>query len=47
MNEVQHYIDGRFVAPSTGEFFDNPNPATGEIHARVARGSAADRRQGH
>jgi aminomuconate-semialdehyde/2-hydroxymuconate-6-semialdehyde dehydrogenase len=42
MKEVLHYIDGRFVAPSTGEFFDNPNPATVEILARVARGSAAD-----
>lgn len=42
MKEVLNYIGGRFVAPSTGQFFDNPNPSTGAIHARVARGSAAD-----
>jgi len=42
MKEFLHYIDGRFTAPATGQFFDNPNPATGAIHARVARGSAAD-----
>jgi aminomuconate-semialdehyde/2-hydroxymuconate-6-semialdehyde dehydrogenase len=42
MKEVLNYIGGRFVAPSSGQFFDNANPATGAIHARVARGSADD-----
>ncbi|WP_164778446.1 aldehyde dehydrogenase family protein, partial [Mesorhizobium sp. M7A.F.Ca.US.006.01.1.1] len=42
MQEFQHYIDGRFVAPAGGEFFDSFNPYTGKPWARIARGNAAD-----
>ncbi|MCC0062491.1 MAG: aldehyde dehydrogenase family protein [Defluviimonas sp.] len=35
-----HYIDGAFTGPGTA--FESLNPATGEVLARVAQGSAAD-----
>jgi acyl-CoA reductase-like NAD-dependent aldehyde dehydrogenase len=37
-----HYIGGKFTEPATGEYFDTVNPATGQVLARVAQGSAAD-----
>ena len=37
-----HFIDGRFVPPSGGEWFETVNPATREPLARVAQGSADD-----
>jgi acyl-CoA reductase-like NAD-dependent aldehyde dehydrogenase len=35
-------IGGRFVEAATGETFDTPNPATGEILATVAKGGPED-----
>ncbi len=37
-----HYIDGRWVAPSAGQYFETINPATKAVLARVAQGSKAD-----
>jgi aldehyde dehydrogenase (NAD+) len=37
-----HFIDGKFVAPSEAGRFDVFNPATEGLLARVAQGSAAD-----
>jgi aldehyde dehydrogenase (NAD+) len=37
-----HFIDGKFVAPSEGARFDVFNPATEGLLGRVAQGSAAD-----
>ncbi|ODT14312.1 MAG: aldehyde dehydrogenase [Kaistia sp. SCN 65-12] len=37
-----HFIDGKFVAPAEGKRFDVFNPATENLLARVAQGSAAD-----
>lgn len=36
MKKVQHYINGKFVDSVGGEFFDNFNPATGELVSKVA-----------
>jgi len=36
------YISGRRQAPEGGEYFDCDNPYTGEVWARVARGTAGD-----
>jgi len=36
------YINGKWVAGSTGELFDVTNPATGEVLAQVAAGQSAD-----
>ncbi len=37
-----HFIDGAWVAPSAGSYFDTADPSTGEKLASVAQGSAAD-----
>src|SRR5438105_11405334 len=40
--ELKNFIDGRWVDSSTGETFDNIDPATGELIASVAKSSTAD-----
>ena len=40
--QYQHFINGAYVPPATGEYFDTEDPYTGEAWARIARGSAAD-----
>ena len=37
-----HFINGEFVAPENGKYFDTVNPATEEKLSRVAQGSDAD-----
>ncbi len=37
-----HFINGEFVAPENGKYFDTINPATEEKLSRVAQGSDAD-----
>jgi aldehyde dehydrogenase (NAD+) len=37
-----HFVNGTWLAPSTGEYFDTADPSTGEKLASVAQGSAAD-----
>jgi aldehyde dehydrogenase (NAD+) len=36
------YIDGKFVAPSSGKYFKTINPATEKTLAEVAHGNDAD-----
>jgi aldehyde dehydrogenase (NAD+) len=36
------YIDGQFVAPTSGKYFETSNPATEKVIAEVAYGSEAD-----
>ncbi len=38
----KHYINGEWVEPASGEYFDTENPYTGEVWAQVARGNAQD-----
>src|SRR5437588_129507 len=40
--ELKNFIDGRWVAASTGATFENIDPATGELIANVAKSGAAD-----
>ncbi|MFB5190052.1 aldehyde dehydrogenase [Alicyclobacillus fastidiosus] len=40
MEQVLHFIDGKFVPSADGRTFDNINPATGEKIGTVAEGSA-------
>ncbi len=42
MQSYQHYINGEWVEPASGEWFDTENPYTGEVWARIARGNAED-----
>ncbi len=37
-----HYIDGAFVPPAGGQYFDSSDPVTGEVWAEIARGQAED-----
>src|SRR6266567_3642645 len=37
-----HFINGRWVAPTEGQYFDTIDPATKRVLARVAQGSKAD-----
>ena len=36
------YINGQFVAPSSGQYFDSVSPADGTLVARVGQGTAED-----
>lgn len=38
----EHFINGEFVPPSSGEYFDSTNPATLDVLYQAARGNAAD-----
>lgn len=42
MQRYQMYIDGRYVDPSSGQFFSSENPYTGEAWAEMPRGNHAD-----
>ena len=42
MKTYQHYIDGAYVDPAQGEWFDSVDPYHGEVWARIPRGTAAD-----
>ena len=37
-----HYIDGGFVEPAGGQYFDNVSPIDGQVFIQAARGSKAD-----
>jgi aldehyde dehydrogenase len=37
-----HWIGGQYVAPSSGEYFENVSPVNGQVFCEVARGNAAD-----
>lgn len=37
-----HYINGAFVPALSGETFDSADPYSGEVWAKIARGSGAD-----
>ncbi len=42
IRETRHFINGQFVDPAEGGSFDTYNPATGEVIAKVAAGTAKD-----
>jgi len=37
-----HYANGRFVPAASGESFDSTDPYSGEVWAKISRGSSAD-----
>lgn len=39
---IDNFINGKFTAPISGDYFDDLNPATGESFARVASGGKED-----
>ncbi|MGH8693055.1 MAG: aldehyde dehydrogenase family protein, partial [Burkholderiales bacterium] len=42
MHKYSQYIDGKFVVPASGKWFDSFNPYTGEPWSKVAQGDAED-----
>ena len=41
-DKFDNFIGGKWVAPATGQYFDNISPVTGKPVCQVARGTAAD-----
>jgi aldehyde dehydrogenase len=41
-DRYDHYIAGKWVAPSSGEYFDNISPIDGKVFTKAARGNAKD-----
>jgi len=35
MLKIENYIEGRLIAPISGEYFDNFNPSTGEVYSLI------------
>lgn len=42
LKTYQHFINGEFVDPEGGDWFDTENPYTGEVWAKIPRGTKAD-----
>jgi aldehyde dehydrogenase (NAD+) len=42
MKTYQHYINGAWVEPASGQYFDTDNPYTGEVWAQIAKGNTED-----
>lgn len=42
MRELDNFIDGMFVPPVSGKYFDDLNPATGDAIAKIPDSDAAD-----
>ena len=37
---LHNYVGGEFIAPSTGQYLDNPEPAVGTILSHVPKSNA-------
>ncbi|MDQ3322257.1 MAG: aldehyde dehydrogenase [Acidobacteriota bacterium] len=42
MHKIKNYINGRLVAPASGDYLDNRNPATGEVYSLIPDSDARD-----
>ena len=42
MKTYNHFINGVFVEPSSGQWFDSENPYSGEVWAKIPLGNADD-----
>jgi aldehyde dehydrogenase len=40
--QYENFINGDWVAPEGGEYFDNPSPVNGKVFTKVARSQAVD-----
>ena len=41
-SRYDNYIGGEWVAPTKGQYFENPTPVTGQTFCEVARSDASD-----
>ena len=42
MKNYQHYINGEWVDPIDGQWFDTQNPYTDDVWAKIAKGNESD-----
>jgi aminomuconate-semialdehyde/2-hydroxymuconate-6-semialdehyde dehydrogenase len=42
MDRIDNFIDGKMVAPASGKYLDNVEPATGKVYSQVAAGGDED-----
>lgn len=42
MFQIKNYINGEFVAPNSGAYLDNYNPAEGEVYSQIPDSDASD-----
>lgn len=42
MKKIQNFINGEFVAPQSGEYIENYNPATGEVYSLIPDSNEKD-----
>ena len=42
MEKLQNYIDGELVAPASGQYFDNFEPASGKVYSLIPDSDATD-----
>ena len=41
-SEYGNFVGGKFVAPKSGQYFDNISPVNGQVYNRIARSNAQD-----
>ena len=41
-SRYDHWINGEYVKPDSGQYFENVTPVTGKVFCEVARGNAKD-----
>jgi len=41
-HKYDNFIGGKYVAPSSGQYFENTTPVTGQVFCEIARGNAKD-----
>jgi aminomuconate-semialdehyde/2-hydroxymuconate-6-semialdehyde dehydrogenase len=42
MEKIQNYIGGEFVGPNAGQYFDNVEPATGNVYSQIPNSQQED-----
>jgi len=42
MEFIENFIDGKYLAPATGQYLDNVNPSTGQVYAKIPRSGDQD-----
>lgn len=42
MEFIENFIDGKYLAPTTGQYLENVNPSTGQVYAKIPRSGDQD-----
>ena len=41
-DKYNNFINGKYVAPKSGQYFENPTPISGEVLCEIARSNEED-----